>query len=106
MKTRLRYLLTSVLLYGAMAVSGVHAEIVVVDATGAQIRLAVPAQRVVSLAPHITELVYAADAGSKLVGNVGFGNYPPALARDSGRGAGQSVFHPAAQIGPRRLTSG
>ena len=37
-----------------------------------------PAKRIISLAPHITELLYAAGAGSKLVGNVDYGDYPPA----------------------------
>lgn len=37
-----------------------------------------PAQRIVSLSPHITELVYAAGAGAKLVGNVEYGDYPEA----------------------------
>lgn len=37
-----------------------------------------PAQRIVSLSPHITELVYAAGAGAKLVGNVDYGDYPAA----------------------------
>lgn len=37
-----------------------------------------PAQRIVSLSPHITELVYAAGAGAKLVGNVDYGDYPEA----------------------------
>ena len=36
-----------------------------------------PAKRIISLAPHITELLYAAGAGSKLVGNVDYGDYPP-----------------------------
>lgn len=39
---------------------------------------AAPAKRIVSLAPHITELLFAAGAGSKLVGNVAYGDYPPA----------------------------
>lgn len=56
----------------------VRAEVAVIDATGATVRLAAPARRIVSLAPHITELVYAAGAGDKLVGNVDFGEYPPA----------------------------
>jgi iron complex transport system substrate-binding protein len=53
-----------------------RAEIVVTDATGADVRLGAAAQRIVSLAPHITELLYAAGAGSKLVGNVDYGDYP------------------------------
>ena len=53
-----------------------RAEIVVKDATGADVRLGAAAQRIVSLAPHITELLYAAGAGDKLVGNVDYGDYP------------------------------
>lgn len=37
-----------------------------------------PAKRIISLAPHITEQLYAAGAGGKLVGNVDYGDYPPA----------------------------
>ncbi|MDP6436034.1 MAG: cobalamin-binding protein [Gammaproteobacteria bacterium] len=35
-----------------------------------------PAERVISLAPHITELVYAAGAGDRLVGVVDYSDYP------------------------------
>ncbi len=61
----------------ALAGPAVQAEIVVTDAGGTVVRLASPAHRIVSLAPHITELVYAAGAGDRLVGNVEFGQYPP-----------------------------
>ena len=37
-----------------------------------------PAQRIVSLAPHLTELAYSAGAGAKLVGAVEHSNYPAA----------------------------
>lgn len=37
-----------------------------------------PAVRIVSLAPNITELVYAAGAGHRLVGTVEYSDYPPA----------------------------
>jgi iron complex transport system substrate-binding protein len=50
----------------------------VTDASGASIKLAAPARRIVSLAPNITELLFAAGAGDRVVGNVDFGNYPPA----------------------------
>ncbi len=36
-----------------------------------------PAQRIVSLAPHVTELLYAAGAGGKIVGTVEYSDYPP-----------------------------
>ncbi|WP_321952345.1 cobalamin-binding protein [Paraburkholderia bannensis] len=48
-----------------------------VDDNGDTITLAAPAQRVVSLAPHITELIYAAGGGAKLVGAVSYSDYPP-----------------------------
>ncbi len=37
-----------------------------------------PAQRIISLAPSLTELAYSAGAGDKLVGVVSFSDYPPA----------------------------
>ncbi len=61
----------------ALVGHAVQAEIVVTDAGGTVVRLAAPAQRIVSLAPYITELVYAAGAGDRLVGNVEFGQHPP-----------------------------
>lgn len=47
------------------------------DARGKTLTLERPAQRVVSLAPHVTEFIFAAGAGSTLVGAVDFSNYPP-----------------------------
>ncbi|MGH8496688.1 MAG: cobalamin-binding protein [Gammaproteobacteria bacterium] len=37
----------------------------------------VPAERIVSLAPHLTELVFTAGAGGKLVGVVEYSDFPP-----------------------------
>jgi iron complex transport system substrate-binding protein len=39
-----------------------------------------PAQRIVTLAPHLAELVFAAGAGDRLVGTVAWTDYPPAAA--------------------------
>jgi iron complex transport system substrate-binding protein len=55
-----------------------RADIVVRDDTGATIRLAQPARRIVSLAPHITETLYAAGAGGHMVGAVEYSNHPEA----------------------------
>jgi iron complex transport system substrate-binding protein len=58
-----------------------RAEIVVQDDTGATVRLVQPARRIVSLAPHITETLYAAGAGERLVGVVEYSNFPDAATR-------------------------
>ena len=42
--------------------------------------VAAPAQRIVTLAPHLAELVHAAGAGEQLVGTVEWTDYPPAAA--------------------------
>jgi len=55
-----------------------HAEIVVRDDSGETVRLAAPARRIVSLAPHVTETLYAAGAGAWLVGAVDYSDYPAA----------------------------
>jgi len=49
----------------------------VVDDYGNRIRLPAPAARIVSLAPHLTELAYAAGAGERLVGAVEYSDFPP-----------------------------
>ncbi|MFP3604817.1 cobalamin-binding protein [Paraburkholderia sp. SIMBA_053] len=54
-----------------------QAGIAVTDDTGAVLTLPAPAQRVISLAPHITELLYAAGGGAKIVGAVSYSDYPP-----------------------------
>jgi len=57
------------------------AEIVVQDAAGQTVRLTAPARRIVSLAPHITENLYAAGAGSFIVGAVDYSDYPEAAKK-------------------------
>jgi len=49
----------------------------VADDYGNTVRLRAPAARIVSLAPHLTELVYAAGAGERLVGAVEYSDFPP-----------------------------
>jgi iron complex transport system substrate-binding protein len=51
------------------------------DDTGRSVSLDLPAKRIVALAPHATELVFAAGAGEKLVAVAAFSDYP-AAARD------------------------
>jgi len=58
-----------------------RAEISVTDDAGITLKLAAPAQRIVSLSPHVTELLYAAGAGDRIIAAVDYSNYP-AAARD------------------------
>ena len=48
------------------------------DDNGQWVTLAAPARRVISLAPHVTELIYAAGGGAHLVGAVSHSDYPEA----------------------------
>ncbi|MFV0275998.1 MAG: cobalamin-binding protein [Parahaliea sp.] len=50
----------------------------VIDATGRRVQLERPAERIVALAPHTVENVFAAGAGDKLVGAVSYSDYPEA----------------------------
>ncbi len=52
-----------------------------VDDTGAALVLARPAERIVSLAPHVTELLYAAGAGARVVGAVAYSDHPTEAQR-------------------------
>lgn len=64
------------------------AEISVVDDTGKTVTLARPARRIVSLAPHVTELLYAAGAGNSIVGAVEYSDYPEDAKRIPRVGSG------------------
>ncbi|KAA3651382.1 MAG: cobalamin-binding protein [Proteobacteria bacterium] len=55
-----------------------RAELALSDDVGQQLTLPGPARRIVSLAPHVTELIYAAGAGPALVGAVDYSDYPAA----------------------------
>ena len=48
----------------------------VTDSLDRRVTLAGPAQRVVTLAPHLVENLYSAGGGDKIVGTVSFSNYP------------------------------
>ncbi len=54
--------------------------IVSVDATGAEIRLAAPAQKIISLAPSNTEILFAVGAGQQVIAREDFSNFPPEAA--------------------------
>jgi iron complex transport system substrate-binding protein len=55
-----------------------HAAITVKDDDGNTVTVQKPAQRVISLAPHVTELLFAAGGGSHVVGVVAYSDFPEA----------------------------
>ena len=57
------------------------AAVTVRDDAGNSVTLARPAQRVISMAPHITELLFAAGGGARVVGAMNFSDYPEAARR-------------------------
>lgn len=57
------------------------ASIEVIDDLKHPVQLTAPAQRIISLAPHITELLYAVGAGDAIVGAVDYSDYPPPASR-------------------------
>jgi iron complex transport system substrate-binding protein len=70
--------------------NAVSATVSVVDDSGNTVTLAAPAQRIVSLAPHVTELLFAAGAGHQLVGVSQYSDFPaPAKQIPSVGGSGQ-----------------
>lgn len=54
------------------------ADISVTDDAGNRVELAEPARRIISLAPHITEMLYSAGAEAEIVGTVSYSDYPAA----------------------------
>ncbi len=54
------------------------AEVTVTDDRGQVVTLPGPARRIISLAPHVTELLFAAGAGGFIVGAVDYSHYPEA----------------------------
>ncbi len=58
-------------------VSSAQAAMSVTDDVGRIVTLAQPAQRIISLAPSVTEILFAVGAGAQLVGAVDYSDYPP-----------------------------
>ncbi len=88
-----------VLALAAFAAQG--AAIRVTDDLGRTVQLAKAPQRIVTLAPFLTELVFSAGAGERLVGVSAFSNYPPeALALPVVANAGGPSLEAIAALRP------
>jgi iron complex transport system substrate-binding protein len=72
-----KFLLLAFLLLAATA----RAEIKLKDDAGRTLHLARPARRIVSLAPHLTENLYAAGGGGSLVAVGDYSDFPPAARK-------------------------
>lgn len=66
------------LLWAAWIFTPLQAEVIVQDDLGYTVQLSAPAQRIVSLAPHITELLFEAGLGERLIATVEYSDYPTA----------------------------
>jgi iron complex transport system substrate-binding protein len=60
----------------ALAAAQSQAAVTVKDDDGNPVTLQKPAQRVISLAPHVTEMLFAAGGGSHVVGVVAYSDFP------------------------------
>ncbi len=74
MKSALTFALTFFLCIAGSA----HADVSVLDDSGKTVHLNRPAQRIVTLAPNATELLFAIGAGSRIVGTMEYSNFPEA----------------------------
>ena len=72
-----RLWLATALICALVAVAGPVGAVEVIDDIGRTVQLPAPAERVVSLAPHATELLFAVGAGDRIVGTVSHSDYPP-----------------------------
>jgi len=68
-----------------------HAAVSEVDDARRTVTLPAPARRIVSLAPHATEMLFAAGAGAYIVGVSEFSDYPPEAKRIPSVGSGVSL---------------
>ena len=87
----MRSLIRLLALLLATRVAAAGSPVMVLDDAGREVRLAAPATRVVSLAPHLTELLFAAGAGVRLVGVSEYSSYPAQAARLPGVGGGAGL---------------
>jgi iron complex transport system substrate-binding protein len=72
-----RFLILLFVLLVLPATPMVLADLSLPQADGGSLALAAPAKRIITLAPNLTELVFAAGAGDRLVAVVEYSNYPP-----------------------------
>ena len=75
---------------GPAAMASAAKPVSLTDGTGRTVTLTLPAERVVSIAPSNTEVLFAVGAGAQVVGRDSFSDYPPEAkkVKDIGGGVG------------------
>ena len=68
-----------------------NAGITVIDDDGNTVTLQKPALRVIAMAPHVTELLFAAGGGERIVGAVSYSDFPEAAKRIPQIGSNRQV---------------
>lgn len=69
------------ILVAGLVAGAAQAAVTVRDDAGQAVTVDKPALRVISMAPHVTELLFAAGGGSRVVGAVNYSDYPEAAKR-------------------------
>ena len=72
----IRFLIAHLVFFGLVAAQNSFADIPVPQANGATLVLSAPAERIITLAPNLAELVFAAGAGERLMAVVEYSNFP------------------------------
>jgi iron complex transport system substrate-binding protein len=75
----------------AFAASASASAVTVRDDAGNAVTLRKPALRVISMAPHVTELLFAAGGGERVVGAVNYSDYPEAANKIPRIGSNRQV---------------
>ncbi|MBE0698398.1 MAG: cobalamin-binding protein [Anaerolineaceae bacterium] len=77
----------------AAAPTSVDVSIVVMDGEGKEFRLEAPAQRIISLAPSNTEILFAVGAGKQVIAREDFSNFPEDAAKLPSIGGNMGTYN-------------
>jgi len=92
----------ALMLAGCAPAAAVPQAITLTDGLGRTVALDQPAERIVSLAPSATEILFAVGAGDQVVGRDSFSNYPESVLelQDVGGSMGDYSFETIASLNP------
>jgi iron complex transport system substrate-binding protein len=96
------FLLTFLAACGSTQSPACQTGIKMTDGLGRQVCLAAPAQRIVSMAPSITEILYSIGAGDQVVGRDSFSDFPEAAqsVTDIGGSMGNYSYETITSLNP------